>query len=334
MIKCGVIGVGYIGKFHAEKFAMLPQASLVGLADINLAAAEKIANQFNTEAFQQYQHLVDKVQAVSIAVPTRKHYEVAKFFLSHGIHVLLEKPMTSTLQEAAELIWIAKENNAILQIGHLERFNAATIALQDVLDHPLFIESERLAPYNPRGGDVNVVLDLMIHDIDLIQYMMQSPITQVDACGAPILSSDIDIANAHIKFKNGCVANVTASRASLRQERRIRIFQHDAYLSIDLQNRKYAIHRKGEKEMFPGIPEITRIEREFTKSDAIKAEIQAFLHAIINSTAPIVSGEDGMQALETAMIITESLTKRLKLMKDNHQHLFMQEASLEPTEVI
>ena len=318
-IKCGVVGVGYIGKFHAEKFAALPQAELVAVADPD--NAQSVAARLNTTAYSDYRNLVGQVDAVSIAAPTRKHHEIAKFFLSQGIHVLVEKPMTSTLVEAADLIAIANQHNAILQVGHLERFNAVNLALEGMLDHPLFIESERLAPYNPRGTDVNVVLDLMIHDIDLIQNMMRAPITNIDACGAPILSDDIDIANARIKFQNGCVANVTASRASSRSERRIRIFQHDAYLSIDLQNRKYTVHRKGEEEMFPGIPEITQEERVFAQSDAIKAEIEAFLLSISSGAPVAVTGEDGMRALETAIIITDSLTKRLELVKDNHQHL-------------
>ncbi len=329
IIKCAVVGIGYIGKFHAQKFAMLPQAKLVALADVNVEHAQLVIGGLSElgykgiEIFSNYRDLIGKVDAVSIAVPTKAHYEVAKFFLEHGVHVLLEKPITSTLEEADQLIKIAKEQNVILQIGHLERFNAVNHALEGVLKEPLFIEAHRLAPYNPRGADVNVVLDIMIHDIDLILSMVNySPILSLDACGGPVLSDDVDIANARIKFTNGCVANVTASRASLKTERKFKIFQHDAYLSIDFQHRRVVVHRKGEEEMFPGIPEITYEEHEFEQSDAIRSEIFAFLRSIAEGIPPMVSGEAGRAALETAIKITESLHQQLDYIKENHPLYF------------
>jgi predicted dehydrogenase len=235
------------------------------------------------------------------------HYQVAKECLENGIHVLLEKPMTVTVAEADELIEIARAKKLVLQIGHLERFNSAVLALKPVLTTPQFIESHRLAPFNPRGADVNVVLDLMIHDIDIIQNLVQSPIKQIDANGVSVLTKEHDIVNARISFESGCVANVTASRVTMKPQRKMRIFQPDAYISIDFQDKVLSVHRKGEKEMFPGIPEITSEESIFDNSDAILAEATAFLEAINNKSAPPVTGEDGRLALDTAIRISEIL---------------------------
>lgn len=324
-IRCAVIGGGYIGKFHAEKFTLIPHAELAAIADIHPERAQKLAENLGgpISVFTDYHDLVGKVDAVSIAVPTQKHFEVAKFCLSQGIHVLVEKPITTTVAEAEELIELAQQNKLVLQVGHLERFNAVHAVLKEVLQTPLFIESHRLAPYTPRGADVNVVLDLMIHDIDLIQAMVNSPVLSVDACGAPVLSEGIDIANARIKFENGCTANLTASRASLKTERKIKLFQHDAYISIDFHNRSVVVHRKGTEEMFPGIPEITREEHHFDASDAIKAEIEAFIHSIRTGEPPLVSGEDGKLALATAMKITHILHEQLDYVKKKHPLHFL-----------
>lgn len=306
-LKTAVIGVGYLGRFHAQKYAALPQAELVAVADSSLDNARKVAEECGTEALADYRELFGKVDAVSIVVPTQLHYQIAKECLEHGIHVLLEKPMTVTVAEADELIAIAKEKKLVLQIGHLERFNSAVLALQPVLTTPQFIESHRLAPFNPRGADVNVVLDLMIHDIDIIQNLVQSPIKQIDANGVSVLTKEHDIVNARITFESGCVANVTASRVTMKPQRKMRIFQPDAYISIDFQDKVLSVHRKGKKEMFPGIPEITSEESIFDNSDAILAEASAFIDAINNKTAPPVTGEDGRRALDTAIRISELL---------------------------
>lgn len=307
-IRTAVIGVGYLGRFHAQKYAALDDAELVAVVDTNPDNAANVANECSTVAVSDYRELMDKVDAVSIVVPTQLHYRVAKEFLENGIHVLLEKPITVTVAEADELIEIAQRNKLVLQVGHLERFNSAVLALDGVLREPQFIESHRLAPFNPRGADVNVVLDLMIHDIDIIQNMVRSPIVSIDAKGVSVLTEEDDIANARITFENGCVANVTASRVSMKPQRKMRIFQPDAYISIDFQDKVLSIHRKGEKEMFPGIPEITSEESIFENSDAIKAEASAFLDAIKNGTPPPVTGEDGREALQTAIHISELLS--------------------------
>lgn len=317
-LKCAVIGVGYLGHFHAQKYQHIEHASLVGVCDVNSEVVKKVSESLNVPAFTDYHQLLNQVDAVSIAASTPFHYEIAKDCLVRGIHVLLEKPMTQTVSEAQALIELAKKNHAKLQIGHLERFNAAHLALAPYLHEPLFIESNRLAPYTPRGADVNVILDLMIHDIDLIQSIVNSPIRDIDAQGAPVLSQSIDIANARITFANGCVANVTASRVSFKAERKMRIFQPKCYISLDYQEKKFAIFEKGDGEMFPGIPNVLRHQVEIEKNDALFEEIQSFVNCILNDTPPLVTGEQGKAALATAAEITTRIEHHLT---QHHSHL-------------
>ena len=307
-IKSAVIGVGYLGKFHAQKYAELSQSELIAVCDNNIEAASTVADDLGTRAINKLTELLPEVDAVSIVVPTQLHHEIAKQCLQAGKHVLLEKPMTTTLAEAKELIKLANENNCILQIGHLERFNPAILALEDTLSQPLFIESHRVAPFNPRGADVNVILDLMIHDIDIILDIVDAEVTAIDAKGVAVLSAETDIANARLKFSNGCVANVTASRAGMKSERKMRIFQHDTYISVDFQNKKVGIHRKGEGEQFPGVANIDSQAHEFEQGDALKTEIESFLSCIATGTQPKVNGEAGARALATAIEITRLLT--------------------------
>ncbi len=311
ILKCAVIGVGYLGRFHAQKYLSLANAELVAVCDINAEACEAVSRELNVPAFFDYKDLFGKVDAISIAATTSKHYEIAKAFIQQGIHVLIEKPITETVAQADELIALAKQHQTKLMVGHLERFNSARLALDEYLEHPLFIESQRLASFNPRGTDVNVILDLMIHDIDLIHTIVNSPITNIDAHGAPVLSQSIDIANARITFENHCVANVTASRVSFKTERKTRIFQPNSYISIDYQNKQFAVFQKGEGEMFPGIPEITRHQSVFEKGDALLEEIKAFLNCIEDNLTPLVTGEEGRDALSTAAKITSLIDSNL-----------------------
>lgn len=306
-LKTAVVGVGYLGTFHAEKLARLPESKLVAVADSHFATAHRVARRLGVEAVSDYRQLLGKVDAVSIAVPTEYHFAVASEFLKSRVHVLLEKPIAATLEEAQALIDLAAQQQRILQIGHLERFNPAVLALENMIEQPLFIESHRLAPFKPRGIDVSVVLDLMIHDIDLILNLVNSPIRRIDASGVPVLSSAIDIVNARLQFANHCVANVTASRISLKSERKMRLFQHDAYLTIDFQNNRLGIHRKGATEIYPGIQGITSEERGFPKEDVLATEIAAFLSAIRHGRSPLVSGEDGKRALAMAIEISRQL---------------------------
>ncbi|MCK5889404.1 MAG: Gfo/Idh/MocA family oxidoreductase, partial [Methylococcales bacterium] len=254
-LKCAVIGTGYLGKFHAEKYAALDDCELVAVVDINQEAAQEVADKHGTKAFTNYASLLGQVDAVSIVVPTQLHHKVSRDFLNSGSHVLVEKPITVTLTEADDLIKIAKERNVILQVGHLERFNPAILGL-DKEEKPLFIEAHRLSPFNPRANDVSVVLDLMIHDIDIILAMIDSEVERIDASGTAVLTKGTDIANARITFKNGCVANVTASRISIKMERKMRMFRPSSYIAVDFQNKTLTKHQTGDKEMFPGVPEI------------------------------------------------------------------------------
>lgn len=306
-IRTAVVGVGYLGGFHAEKYAAIPDSDLVAVVDVDRERAESIAARLGTRAFTSHRDILGKVDAVSISVPTHCHFEVAKDFLLAGTSILLEKPITTTLEEADELIRISRETGAVLQVGHLERFNPVVMALDGILTEPRFIESIRIAPFKPRGTDVNVVLDLMIHDIDIIQHIINSPIKTINSIGAPVFTDEEDIANARIQFENGCVANVTASRISLKSERRMRIFQADAYITIDFQNKKVAVFRKGDGEMFPGIPNVAIDQRELEQGDVLKTEIESFLDAVAGHKQPVVTGEDGRRALETALMINKKL---------------------------
>ena len=303
-IRTAVIGVGYLGGYHAEKYAALPHAELVAVCDIDPKRCHSKANELNVRPVINYRSLLSLVDAVSIVVPAPLHHRVGRFFLDNGVHTLLEKPIATSLEEADDLIAAAQKNNVILQIGHLERFNSAVKAIESQISNPRFIESIRLAPFKLRGSDVNVVLDLMIHDIDIIQSIVKADIQNISASGVSVLSSYIDIANARIEFSDGCVANVTASRVSLKTERKLRIFRHDNYITIDLDHKKIAIHRKGNQEMYPGIPEIIRQVERFKKGDALLDEISAFLDSIMYKNPPLVSGEDGKRALATALEIS------------------------------
>jgi len=305
-LKCAVIGTGYLGKFHAEKYASLPDCELVAVVDINKEAALAVAEKHGAKALTDYQVLLGEVDAVSIVVPTTLHHLVSKDFLNAGAHVLVEKPITVTVAEADELITIAKQKNLILQVGHLERFNPAVLGL-DKDEKPLFIESHRLSPFNPRANDVSVVLDLMIHDIDIILALVDSEVERIDASGTAVLTQGTDIANARLLFKNGCVANVTASRISMKMERKMRLFRPSSYISVDFQNRILTKYRTGKKEMFPGIPEIETEESVFESGDALLEEIKHFVNCIQTGVNPLVSGEAGRRALATAIQITRLL---------------------------
>ncbi len=305
--KVAVIGVGYLGKFHAEKYSGHPDVDLVAVVDTDREKADEIGDRFGIKGFTDYREIIGKVDAVSIAVPTNCHYEVARDFLRNGVHILLEKPITSTLAEAEELIRISCENYTVLQVGHIERFNPVIMALDDILNGPRFIESIRIAQFKPRGTEVNVVLDLMIHDIDIIQNIVHSPVKNIHSIGAPVFTPEEDIANARIEFENGCVANVTASRISLKSERRMRIFQPDAYITMDFQNKKVAVFRKGDGEMFPGVPNVKMEERLLEQTDALKEEISSFIESVRTGKPPVVTGEDGKRALETALLINKKL---------------------------
>ena len=310
-LRCAVIGAGYLGRFHAQKYAGLAGCELVGVADPSPEACERIASELGVATYANHRALIGRVDAVSVSTPTSAHHAVARDFLKSGAHVLVEKPITATAAEARDLIAIAARMGRVLQVGHLERFNPVILAISGKLKSPRFIESNRLAPFKARGTDVSVVLDLMIHDIDLVEHMVQSPITTIDAVGAPVFTDEIDIANARIRFENGCVADVTASRISMKAERKIRIFQADAYLSIDLQQKLLTTVRRPAVMPEGEMPAVTVEERSFEPGDALLAEIESFLEAIARGSRPVVTGEDGLRALETATRIAELVGRRL-----------------------
>jgi predicted dehydrogenase len=277
------------------------------VADPNESARTALAAELGVPAFADYRELLGRVDAVSIVTPTQTHFSIARDFLEAGAHVLVEKPMTVGVEEAARLIQIAAAAGRVLQVGHLERFNAAVQAVQPILTVPRFIESARLAPFKHRGTEVDVVLDLMIHDIDLILSIVRSPVASVDAIGTSVFSKEIDIANARLRFANGCVANATASRVSLKTERKLRLFQDDAYVSMDLQQKVLTVIRKGEGVGADGMPQVAIEETTYEQGDALKAEIEAFLRSAAQGTPPAVSGADGLAALGVAVSITEQV---------------------------
>jgi predicted dehydrogenase len=310
IIGVGVVGVGHLGQHHARNYSEMEGCHLVGVADTDHKVATRIANNLRTQAFFDHKMLLGEVDAVSIAVPTVGHHGVAKAFLEAGVHVMIEKPITSTVEEARELIDLAHAKNLILQVGHIERFNVAIIKLQEILTEPGFIESHRLGPYDPRVRDVGVVLDLMIHDIDIILQLVNSPIESIDAVGVSILSEREDIANARLKFANGCTANLTVSRVSPTRMRKIRIFQPNTYVSVDYMKPAMEVYRKVEiPDAEPGEPpaQIVRKHLRLKKEEPLKRELGHFLSCVREGRRPDVTGEHGQDALEVAIRIVEQI---------------------------
>jgi predicted dehydrogenase len=312
-VRVAVIGVGYLGRFHAQKYAALSACELIGVVDSQAATAESVAQELGVRAYTHHQALLGQVDAVSVATPTTTHCDIGLAFLEAGAHVLVEKPITETTEQAERLIAAAQRHRRLLQVGHLERFNPAIVAAESRLSTPRFIECNRMAPFRERGTEVNVVLDLMIHDIDLVQMIVRSPLAALDAIGTPVFSAEIDIANARLRFESGCVANVTASRVSLKTERKLRIFHDQGYLSIDLSQKLITAIRKPEpmslrsidSQLATGALPVQFEEISCEPGDALLAEIEAFLAAVRGERAVIVTGEDGLRALKTAIAITE-----------------------------
>jgi predicted dehydrogenase len=306
-IRVGVVGVGYLGKFHAEKYAGMRGVKLAGAVDIIPERAEGVARRFATEALTDYRDLMGKVDAVSVAVPTPLHFSISRDFLENGVDILIEKPMAETLEEADTLIEIADSNGQIIQVGHLERFNPAVVALADVLDCPLFIESHRLSVFKERGTDVNVVLDLMIHDIDIILNLVKAQLKSMHAVGVPVISSHVDIANARLIFENGCVANVTASRISMKNMRKIRIFQKNTYVSVDYATQGITIVRKDGQGTGLPVPGMSMEQTTLEKADPLETELTSFVESVKTRQAPLVSGCEGRDALKVALSIMDQI---------------------------
>ncbi len=311
LIKVAVVGVGHLGKWHAQKYASAEDCELVAVVDTDEAIAGQFAAQYDCQAVTDYHDVIGKVDAISLVVPTSHHYKIGREFLEAGIHCLIEKPVTETTDEADELIKLAAQQELVLQVGHIERFNAVMAGVRQQIHRPQFIESTRLAPFNQRANDVSVILDLMIHDIDIILDLVDSPIQRISASGISVLTDTVDIANARVEFENHCVANVTASRISQKLERKLRIFQKDAYLSADLQNRVLAVNRKLVDAPAGDPNGIEHEEFSYDDNDALNLEVLDFIEAIRSGKAPAVTGSDGKRALQTAIDITRQIKEQL-----------------------
>jgi predicted dehydrogenase len=299
----GVIGVGHVGQHHARIYRELPGVELAGIADIDPARLQEVKRVAEAPVFQDYRELFGHVDGVSLAVPTHLHAQIARECLDRGVDVLVEKPMTQTLEEAEELTDLAKQRGRILQVGHVERFNGAVRALHRIVKTPGFIECHRLSPFPQRGTDVDVILDLMIHDIDIILSLVKSPVSQVNAVGVPVLTDRVDISNARLEFASGCVANVTASRVSIERLRKIRIFQPDTYISLDYASQEITLFRRLPPDLAsqpPQLPQIVREEVVVEKEEPLRLQLMSFLSSIRERTRPEVSGEEAVEALRVA----------------------------------
>lgn len=318
-ISVGVIGTGHLGSLHTKMYTTIESVVLQGVYDVDSAKAERVAAQLRTKAYANVDDLLGAVEAVSIATTTKTHFQVGQKALERGVHVFIEKPITETIEQARALVELAEQKKLKIQVGHIERFNPAILSLEPYHPKPMFIESHRLAQFNPRGSDVAVVLDLMIHDIDLILSLVHSPVKRIDANGVAVVSDSVDIANARLQFENGCVANVTASRISQNKMRKMRMFQHDAYISVDFQQGIAEVFRlvdEGDPDLKPTLM-LGQIEQGAKKRlivyeqpdvknvNALEYELQTFIDSIRNNTEPPVSGRDGLQALEVAQEILQ-----------------------------
>jgi predicted dehydrogenase len=311
-VRVGVVGAGYLGGFHAQKYARRPEAQLVAVADVDAARANEVAAPLDTKHMVNYRDLIGQVEAVSIATPTPLHYSIARDFLEAGVHVLLEKPMTQTVAEAEQLIALAERHGCILQIGHLERFNSAFDVIRRHLHHPMFVEADRLALFNERGLDVDVVLDLMIHDIDIVLHIMDSPLKELRASGIAVLTALPDIASVRMEFANGAVANLTASRISTKNMRKLRVFQENSYYVADYAGRRaYAVYREQEADE-DGYPQVSMEEIEIEERDALEEEVLTFLKAVRGGPPPTVGGREGKQALAVALEISSQIGRQLR----------------------
>jgi len=311
-IRVGVVGIGHLGNYHLQKYKLLPDVEIFGVADALHERSRKAAVLYGCKAFTDHRELIGNVDAVSIAVPTQFHHSVAKDFLAAGIHVLLEKPMTVTLEEADDLIDTAREKNVILQIGFVERFNPAVTALGQVIEKPMFIESHRLHPFIERGTDVDVVLDLMIHDLDIILHFVKSPVKNVEAVGVSVLSDKVDISNVRMVFENGCVANITASRITLKNLQKIRFFGLEGYHSVDFEKRELVSLSKTQGS--DGKVRIGYNDVEVIPCDPLEEEIRAFIRSVETRTPPLVSGQEGRKSLELAVNIVRQMKTGSELM--------------------
>ena len=305
-VKIAVIGIGYLGEFHAQKYKANKDADLIGIVDTNKQRSEEISNKIGVKSYNDYKSIIDQVDAVSIVVPTNLHYKIAKFFIENKKHVLIEKPFASNTAEARKLKKISEKNKTILQIGHLERFNKAFVELKDKVKNPLFIECNRISPFKIRGTEVDVIMDLMIHDLDIIMSINKSKIKNIQASGISVLTSKTDIANARIVFEDNCVCNLSSSRISDKIERKMRVFQKNSYFSLDYQNSSLGTYKKIKNK---NAVSIEKKEKSFPQNDSLKDEIDSFVKCIKNNKKAVVDASDGLNALTYALKISNLIKK-------------------------
>lgn len=310
LIKCAVIGMGYFGRFHAEKYAHLPDCELVAIADLRSEICKQAKEQYQIQTYNDYRELVGKIDAASITSTTSSHYEIAKYLLEHNIHLLIEKPIACEVSQAQELIDLAQQNNLVLQVGHIERFNPIIQLLQEQIQAPVFIEVDRLAPYSQRNQDTDVILDLMIHDLDLVLNFVQDQVKDIQATGIGIWSK-IDIANARIVFQNGCVVNITESKFSQKSERKFRIFTKEKYFSIDLKDYSAVSYTLAQVKQAKHLPK----KYHASNCDPLKTEINHFLDCVRYQKEPMVSGVQGKNALV--------LAKKIKQIIENDSNSYL-----------
>lgn len=309
-LRVGVIGVGHLGEYHVQKYKAIPTAELVGVVDTDLERANEIARRYDTRVFKERSELLDRVDGVSLVVPTEMHFDVAKDILSKGVHLLIEKPITYKAEPADTLIRMAREKDLVLQVGLIERFNPAVVKMESILNQPVFIESHRMNQFTTRGIDVDVVLDLMIHDLDIILHVVPSDIKEVHAVGMSVITGKTDIANVRIIFENGMVANLTASRVSNKTLRKIRVFQPDAYISVNCAKREISVIRlDSELRGTDDYPQITSDKIKYSDSDPLTDEISSFVNVVMNGSSPVVTGQDGRRALEVALGIIDQIKR-------------------------
>jgi predicted dehydrogenase len=311
-VRVAVVGSGYFGRFHADHYARNKRAELVAVVDTDETRASAVAKEFGGEAVSDHRSIIGRVDAASVAVPTPLHYDIARELIEAGIHVLVEKPITDSEDTGRRLADLAKSRKTVLQVGHIERFSSAYRTLANIISDPLYFESYRIAPWKNRGVEVDVILDLMIHDIDMIIGLVDSPVVQVDAVGTPVLGKRIDIGNARITFESGCIANVTASRVSYKTERRMRVFARNQYLSCDLGEGRINGYRLRGDPMTQGLAAIATETYEIEKQDSLANEIDAFLDCVTTGAKPLVDGQAGCEALRVASMINDSIEEHLK----------------------
>jgi predicted dehydrogenase len=316
--RTAVVGVGHFGEFHAEKYAALENSEFVAVCDVDRTRADAIAAKHGVRAVYDHRELLGNVEAVSVAVPTRSHHQVCRTFLENGVNVLVEKPISDDLPSADDLVRLAKQRRLVLQVGHLERFSAAARAIASVIDRPLYIESSRIAPFQDRGTDISVVLDLMIHDIDLILALVRAPVESVDAVGTPVLTDAEDISAVRLRFASGCIANITASRVSMKHERKLRAFQPNTYVSVDFLKHEMLVVRKQNGDRSTGAPRLDFTHQRYEEQDNLRLEISAFLDSVVTGSRPLVNGEDGRLAVAVAARIADSLQTHLEFVRTRY----------------